>query len=642
MLAAAAVFAIALSVTQTSVATGKTLPWNFWTTMGLFSLATGAATLSMGLHRGLWRYASLPELLAIVKSTGIVVFGFAAADAIFQLFHTTGGSASPALIVAASLMIIAMGGTRLLYRLWRNRRVRSHRRSRGLDRNVILVSAGAEAEAFIKFVNEHPAPNLNVVAVFDERDRRSGLSIRGVPILGDTEAVASLCRSAASGNARIDGLVLTRRTYCYPDALIERLIGVAQESQLELLHLPPVGELACQSASDRCDERGLSLQPLSIENLLGRPPVRINASRLRTLVAGEVVLVTGAGGSIGTELSRQIANLRPAKLILVELSELALYQVEQEIRSLTDGTTTQIVPLLGDVRDRQQMMDLLGYWRPTLVFHAAALKHVPIVELQPLEGVRTNLIGTRNVADAACRASVRAMVILSTDKAVRPTSIMGAAKRLAEIYCQALDLDHSTRFVTVRFGNVLGSAGSVVPLFQKQISAGGPVTVTHPEITRFFMTIPEATQLVLHAMQYVVDHATSRGRIYALDMGAPVKIADLARRMIVLRGLRPDIDIPIVYTGLRPGEKLHEELFALAENPAGTDAAGIIVGSSPTYATEHVCKVIDAIYANICAANTHGALTKLAAAVPESQLTIPPPDNPRRENLVSFPRVVPA
>ncbi|MBN9251598.1 MAG: polysaccharide biosynthesis protein, partial [Mesorhizobium sp.] len=296
--------------------------------------------------------------------------------------------------------------------------------------------------------------------------------------------------------------------------------------------------------------------------LLGRPEITADLEGVARLVSGRVVLVTGAGGSIGSELCRQIAEYRPDMLILTDSSEFHLYKLDMEIRE--NYPKLNVVTALVNVRDRGRVASVFARFRPKLVFHAAALKHVPMVENNAIEGIKTNLLGTRNVADAAVRQGVEHFVMISTDKAVNPTNVMGATKRAAEAYCQALDVtSQSTLFTTVRFGNVLGSNGSVVPRFQKQIMAGGPVTVTHPEIVRFFMTIPEAVCLVLNASAAHIG--SRRGDIMVLDMGKPVKIIDLAERMIQLAGFRPHTDISIVFTGLRPGEKLYEELFDPSE-----------------------------------------------------------------------------
>jgi O-antigen biosynthesis protein WbqV len=333
------------------------------------------------------------------------------------------------------------------------------------------------------------------------------------------------------------------------------------------------------------------VQPLAPEDLLGRPRTVLDRDAMRRLIQGRRVLITGAGGSIGSELARQVAGFAPAHLTLLDASEFLLYLVDQEMALRAPDLARRAV--LADVRDAGRLARVMAAERPELVFHAAALKHVPMTEAEPTEAVLTNVIGTRNLAEAARAAGVRAMVLISTDKAVNPASVLGASKRLAEAYCQALDLAGSretglrdaggTRFVIVRFGNVLASTGSVVPLFQAQLAAGGPLTVTDPEVTRYFMTIAEAVELVLEASalgagtETAVNQAAGRGKVFVLDMGRPVKILDLARQIIRLSGRRPGHDVKIVFTGLRPGEKLHEELSHQGEDLKPTAMPGVLV-----------------------------------------------------------------
>jgi FlaA1/EpsC-like NDP-sugar epimerase len=372
-------------------------------------------------------------------------------------------------------------------------------------------------------------------------------------------------------------LVVTRQESETERDLIRRLLDLSEPLGLSLSRLPSLTEF-----KDALGEGKIELRPVAVEDLLGRPQTVLNRDAITGLVAGRHVLVTGAGGTIGSELTRQIAALGPAELTMVDAGEFNLYTIDGEIRSRFPNLPCHSV--IADVRDRARILALFQRTRPDLVFHAAALKHVPLVEANPEEGVLTNAIGTRNVADAASKVGTRAMVLISTDKAINPSSVMGATKRVAEAYCQSLDLSPgadgaSTRFMTVRFGNVLGSSGSVVPLFQRQLAVGGPLTVTHPDMRRYFMTVREAVELVLQASAYGSAHPNGRGRIFVLDMGEPVKIVDLARNMIRLAGLRPDKDIRIEFTGLRPGEKLFEELLSEGETPTQTEADGVFQAS---------------------------------------------------------------
>ena len=344
---------------------------------------------------------------------------------------------------------------------------------------------------------------------------------------------------------------------------------------------------------------------------------------MQALIKGRRVLVTGAGGTIGGELTRQIASFGPARLTLVDSSEYALYSINLEISEKHPALDRD--PVIADVRDRGRIERIFADIEPELVFHAAALKHVPVVESHPGEGVLTNIEGTRIVADCCRQAGATAMVLISTDKAVNPTSVMGASKRIAETYCQALDIaEHDsdrdapgTRYVTVRFGNVLGSTGSVVPLFQRQLAAGGPLTVTHPDMQRYFMTVREAVELVLEATVLGLRSGAAAGRVYVLDMGDPVKIADLARQMILLAGLRPDEDIKITYTGLRPGEKLFEEILHDSEPPESTDHAGILLAAPRTVGLAEVNALIDELTEAARAGNDDAIIAVIRRYVPE-------------------------
>jgi O-antigen biosynthesis protein WbqV len=369
-----------------------------------------------------------------------------------------------------------------------------------------------------------------------------------------------------------------------------------------------------------------ALEPIALEDLLGRSQAVLDRDGMARLIRGRRILVTGAGGTIGSELARQIAALSPGRLILLDNGEFALYGIEMELRERFPELRP--IPLLRDVRDRAQIDEVVAGEKPEIVFHAAALKHLPMVEANPIEGVLTNVVGSRNVAEAARAYGSSLVVMISTDKAVNPASVMGATKRLAESFCQALDLyearrraplSHGTRYVTVRFGNVLGSTGSVVPLFQRQLAAGGPLTVTNPEVTRFFMTVREAVELVLQASALSPEEqgADARGKIFVLDMGEPVKIVDLAHQMIRLAGLRPGRDVGIEFIGLRPGEKLHEELFHPAEPliPTGNPAIRLAAPRTADYAM--LARSIDELEENARARREERLLQILERLVPE-------------------------
>jgi O-antigen biosynthesis protein WbqV len=413
----------------------------------------------------------------------------------------------------------------------------------------------------------------NVVGVIDADPGNVGRQLRTVPILGTIADLPRIVANLESGLRKPQKVILSPGVLDGAD--VRALLDEADRLGLSLARIPR------PTALSHAPHAAVELQPVDVADLLGRPQRRLDRGAMERLVADRRVLVTGAGGTIGGELCRQIAALKPAWLTLVDNGEFALYAIDLEL-----GESEEPVPrtaILGDVRDARSMDRIFGATRPDIVFHAAALKHVPLVEDNPAEGVRTNVGGTRIVADACRVHDVKAMVLISTDKAVHPSSVMGATKRIAELYCQALERESGpTRYVTVRFGNVLGSTGSVVPLFQRQLARGGPLTVTHPEVSRYFMTVREAVELVLQAAALPLPGAG--GHIFVLDMGEPVLIADLARQMIRLAGLRPEIDVEIIYTGLRPGEKMHERLFHEAEPPVPTAADGILL-AQPRFMT---------------------------------------------------------
>jgi O-antigen biosynthesis protein WbqV len=364
----------------------------------------------------------------------------------------------------------------------------------------------------------------------------------------------------------------------------------------------------------------VQIKPIAIEDLLGRPQSTLDQSGMHTLIRGKCVLITGCGGSIGSELVRQIASYAPQKIILIDHSEYLLYCIDQEIGEAFPSLSK--VAYIADVGDRARIFELFQKEKPELVFHAAALKHVPIVEENPLEGIETNTLGTKNVADASRHHHVNTMVLISTDKAINPTNIMGATKRLAESYCQSLDVldthrTNRTRYVTVRFGNVLGSTGSVVPLFKHQIEQGGPVTVTHPDITRYFMTIREAVALVLQAAAFGSFSAMQGGKIFVLDMGEPVRVVDLAHQMIHLAGLQPNVDIKIEFTGLRPGEKLYEELFHSHESLTPTTIPNLLLGSPRIIDHKDLIHMLEQLTHALQTRHADDAMRLLCAMVPE-------------------------
>ncbi len=532
-------------------------------------MATAAASFQiLQLYRGLWRYASLRDLAALVKAVTLAVLLFVPAVFFVNRMILLPRSAP---LIAWFVLVALLAGPRLLYRSLKDRAA-GQRAETALRTPVLLIGAGDGAELFIRAMAGNPTHPYRVVGVLDDRGRNLvGRQIHGVPILGHSDDLAAIIARLKGQGDQPQRLIVTRPSAELDGASMRRLVHAAEPFGLTIARMPNLTEFQDAVADGR-----LKLRPIAVEDLLGRPQVIHDVEILRAMIAGRRVLVTGAGGTIGGELTRQLAALAPARLALVEHGELALYTIGQAMAG--EHPALDLATHLGDIRDRARIHALMAAERPDIVFHAAALKHLPLAEINVSECVLTNAIGTRNVADAARAAGASAMVMISTDKAVEPTSVMGLTKRIAETYCQALDLDgdRSTRFVTVRFGNVLGSTGSVVPLFERQLAAGGPLTVTHPDVERFFMTCREAVQLVLQAAAYSLARPEERGGIFVLDMGEPVKIVDLARQMIRLAGLEPERDIQIVFTGLRPGEKLTESLSDEQEPLRPTEAAGIL------------------------------------------------------------------
>jgi O-antigen biosynthesis protein WbqV len=529
-----------------------------------FAAVAALVYLFTGLYRHVWEYVSARDAFNVVRTAALVVLLFL--PAWFFVTRLEGLPRSLP-VISAILLATLLGGPRLAVRVIRDNPLQGRTRGTPGTSTVLLVGAGPEAEQFVRAVARDPSSPFTVVGMVTKNPSRVGQVIQGVEVLGMDGELPEVLADLEARDLKADKVVLVRRDIA--GAEVRRLLAVAEAAGCQLARVPPPTVRAYDSR-----DGDLKPRPIAIEDLLGRPQQALDRAAMTAMLAGRRVLVTGAGGSIGAELVRQISDAAPAALTLVENSEYALYRIDQEMRGRPG---LKVAPLLADVRDPARLAEAFAATRPEVVFHAAAFKHVPLVEANPLEGLLTNAVGTRNVADACVAAGVGAMVLISTDKAVNPANVMGASKRLAEIYCQALDLrQNGTRFVTVRFGNVLGSAGSVVPLFQRQLEAGGPLTVTHPEIERYFMTVREAVELVLQAAALGLA-GEDRGAIHVLDMGQPVKIVDLARQMIRLAGKVPDVDVRIAFIGLRPGEKLSEELFHGEEPPAPTPMAGVLL-----------------------------------------------------------------
>ena len=502
-----------------------------------------------GLYRGVWRFASIPDLMRILKAVGI---GMLMVSVVLFVATRLEGVPRSVPVLYGLLLVILLSGPRLLYR-W----LKDHHIDLRTGERVLIVGAGKAGEMLARDLLRKTGHSYIPVAFVDDKQRRQGQELHGIPVVAGCDEIPRVVQSH-----QID-LVMLAVPSARP-VQRRRLVALCEQSGVPFRTVPELGALMSGQVSIN------QLREVSIEDLLGRDPVSLDWAAINSGLAGKTILITGAGGSIGSELCRQIARLEPAGLLLLDHSEFNLYAIELELSEKFSDVSRHVY--IGDVGDRGTVERLFATHKPDVVFHAAAYKHVPLLEHQVREAVSNNVLGTRIVAQAADRHGCSQFVLISTDKAVNPANVMGSTKRLAEIFCQNLNARSKTRFVTVRFGNVLGSTGSVVPLFRKQIEAGGPVTVTHPDIERYFMTIPEACQLIMQAA--VIGEG---GEIFVLDMNEPVKISYLAEQMIRLSGKTPGEDIEIKYIGLRPGEKLYEELFHDQEALQPTDHQKILL-----------------------------------------------------------------
>jgi O-antigen biosynthesis protein WbqV len=523
------------------------------------------------LHESKWRFTSLPELLRIIQASLALAVSLLVLDYVLlsPKFYGTFFFGKVTIVLYFVIQTAFLSATRIAYRYFRE--ARTQRRARDADAIATLIlGRAADVEVPLRAIESGAISKIWPVGLLSPARSDRGASVRGVPVMGgfdDLENVVALLRKRRTPVTR---LILTTSAF-EPDSHVESVLLQARRFGLATSRLPSLDE-----------GRAPQLAPVAVEDLLLRPSVKIDYARLESFLAGKSVVVTGGGGSIGAEICERAVTFGAARLLLVENSEPALYAALETLAATEPKT--RIDGRLADVRDRERIFRLLNEFRPDIVFHAAALKHVPLLEQDWGEGVKTNVFGSVNVADAAVDAGASAMVMISTDKAIEPVSVLGATKRFAEMYCQALDAEAArrtaretaTRLISVRFGNVLASNGSVVPKFKAQIEAGGPVTVTHPEMVRYFMTIREACDLVVTAASHALGLERSDVSVYVLNMGQPVKISDLAERMIRLSGLEPGRDVKIVYTGIRPGERLNEILFAREEANSAIGISGIV------------------------------------------------------------------
>ena len=556
------------------------LPANFqsemWRTLIWVIPLQGAVFWGFNLYRGIWRYASVADLRRILFA---VVAATALVPLVLGLFRVQAIVPRSVLIIDPILLILFMGGSRLLYRLWKENLLYGDFHLRGEP--VLVLGAGSAGIGLSKELAR--SREWHQVGFLDDDEDKQGRTLNGIKVLGKLDSLPYWAKRLG-----VEQIIVAMPTTTHQ--VRRHVIDLAGRSGVKAQMVPAFEDLLSGRVAIS------QLRAVELDDLLGRDPVQLDDAGLQEQLGDKVVLVTGAGGSIGSELCRQIARFQPRRLVLYEASEFALYNMEQE---LTDKfPQIEIVYLAGDVRDAARLEQAFAEYSPSVVFHAAAYKHVPLMERHNAwQAVRNNVFGTWQVAQCAQRHGAEKFVLISTDKAVNPTNIMGTSKRMAEMVCQGLQQTGGTRFIIVRFGNVLGSNGSVIPKFREQISQGGPVTVTHPEITRYFMSIPEAAQLVMQA-----GCMGRGGEIFVLDMGEPVKIVDLARDLIRLSGMRED-DIKIEFTGLRPGEKLYEELLADDENTLPTPHPKLRIAQARMVSADELTTMLNWIATDVAVAD---------------------------------------
>lgn len=571
-----------------------------------------------GLHRGSWRYVSLRDVLQIawaswmsfvlifcsyylIANLGPLLAFVGMKDITWEPFGVDRFPDSVLLLdFAATIALVS--GARLTVRLYHEE---VQPVSEGAAPKLLILGAGNSAENVVREILRRPVLKYRVAGFLDDDPAKWGTQIHGIDVLGAIDKLKEVCDERAIDEILIAMPSATRKQ-------IRRVVDLCRGTNLRFKTLPALTDIIAGKAQVQ------QIRDVDINDLLGRPTVQLDTAEIASFIKERVVMITGAGGSIGSEMCRQIARFEPARMLLVEQAEQNLFEVDREIRGAFPGI--QVVPCIADVADAVRMQALFAREKPTAVFHAAAHKHVPMMEYNPGEALKNNVQGTRVVADAAMRSGCERFVMISTDKAVNPTSVMGCSKRIAEMYIQALNGRGRTQFQTVRFGNVLGSSGSVVPIFKQQIAQGGPVTVTHPEMVRYFMTIPEAAQLVLQAASM-----GKGGEIFVLDMGDPVKIVDLARDLITLSGFRPGEDIEIVFSGIRPGEKLFEELSLEGEDISHTQHPKIGIWQKRPENWDALVPALEALVRDADSLDREQIRGRMREIVPEFILQAPAP-----------------
>jgi FlaA1/EpsC-like NDP-sugar epimerase len=518
-------------------------------------------------YRRIWQYASIGDLISIFKGVIISSVTFYILHQVFLYFGYTVIVPRSIYILSIGLIFFSVGGSRFFWRIFRDNyiKIQPH------HLRALIIGAG---DAGIMVVKElkHTKSEIYPVAFIDDNMQKQNLELMGVPVVGNRSDISKVVE-----NYNIQDIIIALPSATRTE--IADILELCKRTGARIKMIPRMNDLINGKISINM------IRNVSVEDLLGRDPVQVDLKEISDYLSNHVVLVTGAGGSIGSELSRQIAGFKPKQLLLLGHGENSIYDIELELRKKYPHL--KLEPLIADIQDKDRLIEIFDLYRPHVVFHAAAHKHVPMMERNPIEAIKNNILGTKNVADCAHEFDAERFVMISTDKAVNPTNVMGATKRIAEMIVQSMDQKSNTRYAAVRFGNVLGSRGSVIPIFKRQIEEGGPVTVTHPDMVRYFMTIPEAVQLVIQT-----GALSQGGDVFILDMGKPVKIADLARDLIRLSGLEPNKDIKIEFTGIRPGEKLFEEILTSEEGTAATKHDRIYVGKPSQLSSEQLEQMI--------------------------------------------------
>src|SRR5262245_4280523 len=577
----------------------------------LFLAYAAVVYFIIGLQRNKWRFTSVPDLYNLFRASTVLAVSLLALDYVLIApnFYGTFFFGKITILLYWFLQMFFLGGLRVVYRYLHYRR--TLKRVRVADATPTLVlGRAADAEVLLRGIESGAVKKIWPVGVLSPSTADRGQSIRGIPVLGDIDDLERVVADLEVGGDRVTRLVLAPSALD-PEARPEAILMRARRLGLSMSQLPSLD----------ADGPAVQLAPVAVEDLLLRPSVKIDYRRLEDFISGRAIVVTGGGGSIGAEICDRIVTFGAARLLVIEQSEPALHAVLESLRG--KQAEAQITGRIADIRDRERIVHLVGNFKPDIVFHAAALKHVPMLEQDWDEGIKTNVFGSINVADAAAAAGAIAMVMISTDKAIEPVSMLGATKRLAEMYCQALDSElsrrgqHPMRLISVRFGNVLASNGSVVPKFKAQIEAGGPVTVTHPDMVRYFMTIREACDLVVTAASDASEQSNGDASVYVLNMGQPVKIVELAERIIRLSGLEPGRDIKIKFTGIRPGERLHEILFARGEETSEIGIPGIVAAKPVSPPLEAIRAWVATLEQGIVRGERTAIYNVLRDAVPE-------------------------